>query len=207
MQLHAVDSVASCPERIPERSYAAYSSVPKSTACCPNSAPVPTVTLRRPCRNFGDLHTEVTAGKSRTWWRRARSTTAYAPPPFCGGRRAAKETLQRFLDDRLHRYARDKNEPSAHATSDLSPYLHYGHISSLEVALAVKDHAARHKLIAEEFLEELIVRRELAFNFRRYADHHDTLEALPEWARKTIADHCKDARSVYTREQFEAPTP
>ena len=62
-----------------------------------------------------------------------------------------------------------------------------------------------HKLIAEEFLEELIVRRELAFNFRRYTDHHDTLEALPEWARKTIADHRKDKRDpVYTREQFEA---
>jgi deoxyribodipyrimidine photo-lyase len=73
------------------------------------------------------------------------------------------------------------------------------------VALAVKEHAGRHKLIAEEFLEELIVRRELAFNFRRYTDHHDTLEALPEWARKTIADHRNDARDPsYTREQFEA---
>ena len=88
---------------------------------------------------------------------------------FRGGRRAAEATLQRFLDERLRRYARDKNEPSAHATSDLSPYLHYGHVSSLEVALAVREHARKHKLIADEFLEELIVRRELAFNFCRYA--------------------------------------
>jgi deoxyribodipyrimidine photo-lyase len=51
----------------------------------------------------------------------------------------------------------------------------------------------------------LIVRRELAFNFRRYADPHDTLEALPEWARKTIAAHRRDKRDpAYTREQFEA---
>ena len=62
-----------------------------------------------------------------------------------------------------------------------------------------------HKLIADEFLEELIVRRELAFNFTRYADRHDTLDALPDWAQKTIAAHRKDRRDpVYTREQFEA---
>ena len=80
---------------------------------------------------------------SRNWWRPARSTTASAPPPpSAADARPPKKTLQRFLDDRLRRYARDKNEPSAHATSDLSPYLHYGHISSLEVALAVSEHAA-----------------------------------------------------------------
>ena len=63
---------------------------------------------------------------------------------FRGGRDAAGRTLARFLDDRLHRYASEKNEPSAHATSDLSPYLHYGHISSLEVALAVREQAHAH---------------------------------------------------------------
>ena len=126
-------------------------------------------------------------------------------PTFQGGRKAAEKRLRRFLDHRLSRYAREKNEPSAHATSELSPYLHFGQISSLEVALAVSEYAEEHKLIAEEFLEELIVRRELAFNFARYAERHDTLDALPDWAQKTIAAHRKDRRDpVYTREQFEA---
>src|SRR5262249_8970925 len=98
---------------------------------------------------------------------------------FRGGKLAAEQRLQTFLDERLRRYARDKNEPSAHATSDLSPYLHFGHISSLEVALAVQEHAKKHKLIADEFLEELIVRRELAFNFARHTEGLDTLENLP----------------------------
>jgi deoxyribodipyrimidine photo-lyase len=209
VQLHAVDSSCIVPmTKIPERSYAAYSIRPKIQRMLPEFLrPVPAVSLRRPCREtFGDLHAEVTAGNIGDLVASCEIDHSIRPSAtFRGGRRAAKKTLQRFLDDRLHRYARDKNEPSAHATSDLSPYLHYGHISSLEVALAVKEHAGRHKLIAEEFLEELIVRRELAFNFRRYTDHHNTLEVLPEWARKTIADHRNDARDPsYTREQFEA---
>jgi deoxyribodipyrimidine photo-lyase len=76
--------------------------------------------------------------------------------------------------------------------------------SSLEVALAVGEHASRHKLTADEFLEESIVRRELAFNFRRHAAGHDTLAALPDWARKTVTEHRRDTRNpLYTRDQCE----
>jgi deoxyribodipyrimidine photo-lyase len=164
------------------------------------------VELRISCgETFGDLHTEVTAGNLAELVASCEIDHGIRPSTaFRGGRKAAEETLLRFLDHRLRRYARDKNEPSAHATSDLSPYLHYGHISSLEVALAVREHAREHKLIADEFLEELIVRRELAFNFRRYTERYDSLEALPNWARKTIAAHRQDTRDpLYTRELFE----
>jgi deoxyribodipyrimidine photo-lyase len=124
---------------------------------------------------------------------------------FRGGRAEAQKRLREFLKRRLSRYAADKNEPAAHATSDLSPYLHFGYISALEVALAVKEYAAEHKLIADEFLEELIVRRELAFNFARYSTQVDSLSALPEWARGTLKKHRKDRRDpVYTPEQFAA---
>lgn len=123
---------------------------------------------------------------------------------FRGGRKEAEHRLKYFLKHNLLRYARDKNEPSAHATSELSPYLHFGHISSLEVALAVREYAAEHKLIAEEFLEELIVRRELAFNFARFSPQLDSLDALPAWARTTLGKHARDRREwTYTREQFE----
>ena len=123
---------------------------------------------------------------------------------FRGGRRAAEAQLALFISERLRRYSADKNDPAAHATSDLSPYLHFGQVSSLEVALAVRKHSAEHKLEAGEFLEELIVRRELAFNFARHADRYDTLEALPGWVQKTIAAHRRDEREVvYTREHFE----
>ena len=123
---------------------------------------------------------------------------------FRGGRKEADRRLRTFLSRSLRRYARDKNEPSARATSDLSPYLHFGHISSLEVALAVREYAQEHKLIADEFLEELIVRRELAFNFAYFSPKLDSLDALPAWAQATLQKHARDRRPfVYTRDQFE----
>ena len=120
-----------------------------------------------------------------------------------GGTGEARARLRRFLESRLARYARESNQPAKHATSELSPYLHFGHISSLEIALAVKEYAAKHKLIADEFLEELIVRRELAFNFSRYVPRAETLDVLPEWCLKTIAKHASDPRPVtFTFEQL-----
>src|SRR5439155_9630320 len=121
-----------------------------------------------------------------------------------GGRAVAEKRLARFLEDRLRRYARERNDPSKHATSELSPYLHFGQISSLEIALAAREHAAEHGLIADEFLEELIVRRELAFNFTRFTDDYESLDALPSWARETLRKHDGDPRDPkFTREQIE----
>jgi len=124
---------------------------------------------------------------------------------YHGGRREAESRLHHFLKENLKRYARLNREPSARATSGLSPYLHFGCISPLEIALAVKNYAAEHKLMADEFLEELIVRRELAFNFARFTKKLDSLSNLPEWARTTLAKHARDRRDpVYTREQLES---
>jgi deoxyribodipyrimidine photo-lyase len=131
----------------------------------------------------------------------------HSVPPsieFRGGRREAERRLRLFLTHNLRRYAKDKNEPSAHATSDLSPYLHFGYLSSLEVAIAVRDSLGADAWIAAEFLEQLIVRRELAFNLARFAPRLDSLDALPDWARQTLRKHASDRRDpVYSREQFE----
>jgi deoxyribodipyrimidine photo-lyase len=122
-----------------------------------------------------------------------------------GGRAAAERRLHHFLEENLRRYAGEKNQPAAHATSGLSPYLHFGQISALEVALAVRAFAEEQRLIVVEFLEELIVRRELAFNFARHIETAATLANLPEWARSTLARHAGDPRApLYAREQFEA---
>jgi deoxyribodipyrimidine photo-lyase len=123
---------------------------------------------------------------------------------FRGGRKEAERRLRHFLKHNLRRYAKTSNQPAEKSTSGLSPYLHFGHISSLEIALAVKEYAAEHKLIVDEFLEELIVRRELAFNFARFGPKPDTLAALPNWAQATLRKHDKDTRDpIYTRDQFE----
>jgi deoxyribodipyrimidine photo-lyase len=124
---------------------------------------------------------------------------------YHGGAAAAGRRLDVFLEDRLRRYARESSQPSKHATSNLSPYLHFGHISALEVALSVREYAGEHKLMAEEFLEELIVRRELAFNFARFSNPApDSLDLLPDWCKRTMAKHAADPRPyLYTAEQFE----
>ena len=131
----------------------------------------------------------------------------HSVPPsisFRGRRSDAGKHLERFLQERLRLYARHRNEPTAHATSELSPYLHFGLISALEVALSVQAYAEEHKLFAGEFLEELIVRRELAFNFARHAARPFSLDSLPDWARKTLREHARDQRTPrYTREEFE----
>src|SRR6185437_16847901 len=117
----------------------------------------------------------------------------------------AARRLDRFLENDLRRYARESGHPSKHATSTLSPYLHFGHISALEIALAVREHADEHRLIPDEFLEQLIVRRELAFNFARFAgDNIESLDLLPDWCKATMAKHAADPRPyLYSPKQFE----
>ena len=192
---------------IGQRCYAAYSMRPKINRLLPRflKPPAPVMLRHRYRAVAPDLHTVVTEENIASLVAGCEIDHTVPPfPSFRGGRRAAEEALRCFLEGGLRRYARDKNNPAAHATSRLSPYLNYGHIGALEVALAVQDYAARHKLMAEEFLEELIVRRELACNFCRYADDVRSLAALPEWVRNTLARHAGDPRPyTYTREEFE----
>jgi deoxyribodipyrimidine photo-lyase len=121
-----------------------------------------------------------------------------------GGHSEARSKLRAFIEHKLRHYARDSNQPSHHGTSDLSPWLHFGHISALEIALEVNEYAGEHRVNVAEFLEELIVRRELAFNFARYAENVDSLDVLPDWCRQTLRKHATDERpALYTADQLE----
>jgi len=127
-----------------------------------------------------------------------------ASTSFRGGQKEAERHLDQFLENRLRRYAKDRNEPSCHATSNMSPYLHFGMISTLEIALKAKEHAEKHGYMVGEYLEELIVRRELAFNFAHFTPNADSLSVLPDWCLATMREHAQDKRDpVYTAEQFE----
>ncbi len=124
---------------------------------------------------------------------------------FVPGYAAAAKALQRFLRRRLDGYADSRNDPADPAGSTLSPYLHFGQISPVEVALKVMASKSGRKKDKEAFLEELIVRRELAANFVYYCDDYDSYQCLPDWAKQTLGEHEDDAREhVYTRKQLEA---
>jgi deoxyribodipyrimidine photo-lyase len=120
-----------------------------------------------------------------------------------GGSHAARNVLRRFLAERLAGYAENRNHPERDGTSQLSPYLHFGHIGPLTVALAVRD-ADAPAGDRQAFLEELIVRRELAVNFVRYNPLYDRLSSAEPWALRTLAAHRADLRPQrYTPGQLE----
>jgi len=205
---YAVDSSCIVPmSHFTKQEYAAYTIRPKIRKvledCLQPVAPLGV--KRRFTGTLPVLHTEVTATNIAEMVRSCEIDHSIAPSTeIRGGSDEAKCRLRYFLDHNLRRYAKLSREPSAQVTSGLSPYLHFGHISSLEVALAVREYAAENKLIADEFLEGLIVRRELAFNFARFAPALDSLSSLPNWAHATLAKHARDRREPsYTREQFE----
>lgn len=61
-------------------------------------------------------------------------------------------------------------------------------------------HLFRHKAAVESYLEELVVRRELADNFCHYTPDYDNLSCAAEWARESLEKHRTDKREfLYTR--------
>ncbi len=133
---------------------------------------------------------------------------ARAPAPvrrFHGGETRARARLEAFLDEGLSRYAGERQKPEAHAASLLSPYLHFGQISPVEIALAVRAAGASAPESRAKFLEELIVRRELAINHVLHEPRYDTFESLPDWAQRALDKASADPRPhLYTAAQFEA---
>jgi deoxyribodipyrimidine photo-lyase len=123
---------------------------------------------------------------------------------WIGGKSAALSKLKEFLDEKLDGYAAYRNDPTKNYQSELSPYLHFGQISSLEMALAVSKTKANEESKAS-FLEELIVRRELADNFCLYCTDYDNENSLEPWAKANMVITDNEPREyVYSLEEFES---
>ena len=123
---------------------------------------------------------------------------------FEAGTKAAQRALTRFLSHDFDGYTDARNDPASPQASRLSPYLHFGQISPVEIALKVGRAESGSADDKEAFLEELIVRRELAMNFVYYCDDYDSYRCLPDWALKTLKEHRDDRRAeTYTRQQLE----
>jgi deoxyribodipyrimidine photo-lyase len=120
---------------------------------------------------------------------------------FRGGTAQARKRLQAFIKNKLGHFSDLRNNPTADYCSQMSPYLHFGQISPLEIALKISETGSPG---TEAYLEELIVRRELSLNFVRYNDHYESFEGIPSWAQKTLKLHEADPRPVvYTRDELE----
>jgi len=122
---------------------------------------------------------------------------------FKSGEKAANKAMNSFLNKRLPGYNLNRNNPLIDAQSNLSPYLHFGQLSAQRLALNVRKTVAP-LLDREAFLEELIIRRELADNFCLYNQNYDETEGFPDWAKKSIKKHANDKRAhIYSRHKLE----
>lgn len=121
---------------------------------------------------------------------------------FKGGARQAKRRLDAFVDETLRNYAEGRREPASEHVSFLSAYLHFGQISPLEITLAVR-HAEAPDEDRKSYLDELIVRRELAMNFVEHQSDYDSYSCLPQWGKDSLQQHRADRRPhVYGEEQL-----
>ncbi|AEE14637.1 DNA photolyase FAD-binding protein [Thermodesulfobium narugense DSM 14796] len=126
------------------------------------------------------------------------------PAPYIGGYKEAKKILDYFVSKKFKYYKDNRNNPEKESESNISPYLHFGNISPLEIldTLEIFDKSSENYY---SFFEEMVIRRELAHNFTYYSNDLNNLEnLLPAWAFKTFYEHKDDKREyVYSLEEFE----
>lgn len=122
---------------------------------------------------------------------------------FISGEKAAGFVLKDFIEHKIHRYAKHRNDPNLDYQSNLSPYLHFGHISSQRVMIEIKRNVDDSENKGA-FLEELIVRRELSDNFCFYNKDYDSFKGFPDWAKTTLDNHRHDIRRyIYDLDTLE----
>ena len=120
-----------------------------------------------------------------------------------GGTREGLRLLREFVRNKLAEYPEQRNHPEDGGTSQLSPYLHFGQISPVTVALQVMK-ARVPEAAKEAFLDQLITWRELSINFVRHNELYDSLDCAEPWAHRSLAKHAKDKRPViYSERQLE----
>lgn len=118
------------------------------------------------------------------------------------GEKSAHKVFKKFIEH-SEEYALQRNNPVHDVQSQLSPYLHYGMISPQRVAFEVS-HSKMNPESKKDFLEELIIRRELADNFCYYEPHYDTPEGFHDYFKKELKQNESVKREyVYTKKQFE----
>jgi len=126
---------------------------------------------------------------------------------FTGGTHAALKHLRDFITHGLSDYDEKRNHPEINGTSRLSPYLHFGNIGPLTIALAIEQACAKGKApraACDRFLDQVIAWRELSVLFVKYNANYDTWECAEPWARQTLVEHTADPRPHrYTFDQLE----
>ncbi len=201
--LWTVDADVIVPSKLLEKAqYAAHIIRPRlqthlKTFLVPSKNPPARVLWKKP-KSLASLDPDIDITRG---WKLDRSVAPASA--WRGGTHVAHRLLNEFVAHKLRGYVTQRNKPEMDHTSRLSPYLHFGQISPVTVALAVQK-AAALKVDKDAFLNQLITWRELSINLVRFNPEYDNFECGEPWAHRTLAKHAKDHRSIlYTERQLE----
>ncbi len=123
---------------------------------------------------------------------------------FIGGESQADLILNIFLKEKLAYYKKYRSDPSKDFQSNLSPYLHFGFISSVKIVNRVLKKYALNDENVKSFFNELLNWRELAKNFVYYENNYNNWQNLPRWVINSLDKHLKDKRDyLYNLIQLE----
>jgi deoxyribodipyrimidine photo-lyase len=204
-----VDADVVVPSKLIEKAqYGAYTIRPRLYRLLPEflvpfGNPKAELEWKRPKGFHADsVHEDVTRG-----WKKLDRSVAPVEA-WVGGHHAAVKRLRHFTGRLLRGYERDRNRPELDGTSALSPYLRFGHIGPVTIALAVDAAAKKDSSLQaarDVYFNELIAWRELAVNFVKYTPNYDTADCAEDWAKKTITEHARDERErLYSLKELEA---
>ncbi|MDZ7664409.1 MAG: deoxyribodipyrimidine photo-lyase [Desulfotignum sp.] len=165
--------------------------------------PLPSEDLKNPSLNLSFDSLDSTNPESLL---NTLSLDTSVPPVtrfFPGGASQAQKRFQAFVETGLENYDQHSNQPQTDDISHMSPYLHFGQISPLYLALAVMNVDKSLADARDAFIEQLIIRRELAVNFVYYTPNYDAFDVIPGWAQNTLADHEADSRQyIYSQKEL-----
>jgi deoxyribodipyrimidine photo-lyase len=137
-----------------------------------------------------------------------------------GGFEAAQARWRQFQERGLPSYASRRNEPGA--SSGLSPYLHFGHLSPWRLWRDIRAEAGWDEGLlgpprgqregwwglsagVEAFLDQVVTWRELSQHAARHDPDFFRYEGLPAWARHTLEEHAGELGAPrYPLEVLEA---
>ena len=143
--------------------------------------------------------------------------------PGRGGTRQGQRELEAFVANRLAQFGEKKGDACESTHSGLSPYLHWGHLSSHEIVQAAWEHERPWDpgLLPEKggkrigfwplseptqtFLDQICTWRELGHHTASLRPElYDSFDIIPDWAQKSLMAHSSDTREFeYTLEEFE----
>lgn len=111
---------------------------------------------------------------------------------FKGGHTAGMKVFTDFMKTKFNRYSDLRNDPDEDVLSNLSPYLHFGQLSTYKIIKQVYDNSDKKNL--DIFLNEIFVWKETSEHYCYHEPNYDNINGALPWAKQSLLDHTQDKR-------------